>query len=103
MIRTIQPAQTSSVDAPFDPMLRQPYPFHIGEDGAVQRQDFWRGEPSHLIGFQRDRNVQHVDLTTAEWFQQGKDVAVGMWPVFTDAGGGMWNLVQPVASVTETA
>lgn len=100
-IRTIQPAQTETVGAPFNPLLRQPYPFHIEEGGAVQRQDFWCGEPSHLIGFQRHADVQHVDLTADEWFAQSPDAAVGMWPVFTDAGGGMWNLRQPVESVTE--
>ena len=98
--RTIQPAQTRD-NAAYDPKLPLPYPWHIEDDGAVGRQDFWHGDPARLVGFQRD-DVQRVVLTTEDWLAGDADAAVGLKPVFVDSNGDMWNDDRPVQTVTVT-
>lgn len=63
-----------------------PYPFHVTEDGTVEGQDFWQGDPTGVIGFQRNADVQRVDL----WWKdavQNSDAIIGMFPVMTQDGG----------------
>lgn len=97
-MRSIQPAQTSNPTAEYDPKLPLPYPWHIENDGAVGRQDFWHGTPSRLVGFQTG-DVQRVTLTTEAWMAGDADAAVGLHPVFVDDDGDMWNDERPVTSV----
>lgn len=99
---TIQPSQGPNL-APYDPRVSLPYPWHIDPQGQVTRQEFWDGEPAALIGFQRHASRRHVDLLARDWLaSDDPDQAVGMWPVFIDASGGMWSDIRPVASVTVT-
>jgi hypothetical protein len=65
-----------------------PYPFFVTEAGDVEGQDFWRGDPLQVVGFQRDLAVQRIDLW---WVDAVKDPqkAVRMYLVTTDANGGM--------------
>lgn len=98
-MHTLQPAQTSDPAAPYDPKLPLPYPFHIEDDGSVARQDFWRGDPAKLVGFQRG-NVQRVVLTVEDWIAGDADAAVGLKPVFVDSDGDLWNDDRPVQTVT---
>ena len=44
-----------------------PYPYHVGMDGLIQRQDFWKGRPFRLIGFAKDKKVNEVNLLFKEW------------------------------------
>lgn len=103
MYRTIQPCQPGTKPGEYDVLKSLPYPYHISEDGAVERQDFWRGTPEVLIGFQKDVEVQTVDLWCSDWFEGGADEAVGMYPVFRDSDGTLWNDSLAVSKVHETA
>jgi hypothetical protein len=84
-IITLQPSPvTDNLWAGADGSLvegtKLPYPFHVNESGDVQRQDFWRGDPKAVIGFQDDPNVQKVDL----WWDDvvaDPQLAVGKYPV----------------------
>lgn len=98
---SIHPAQTPDVSAEYDPMISVPYPFHIEPDGSVARQDFWRGDPQMLLGFQETADRQRVVLLTAAWLAGDLQKAVGMWPVFSTSNGGMWAHRHPVQRVTE--
>ena len=54
-----------------------PYPHHIDAAGDVGGQEFWRGNPSRLLGFvtnQDDFDIQHVEDPT------------GLYPVFVAHG-----------------
>lgn len=99
-VRTIQPAQTADPAAEYDPMLPLPYPWHIASNGDVERQDFWKGSPARLVGFQRD-NVHRVVLRAEDWMAGEPDAAVGLQPVFVDLDGSMWADARPVTEVTE--
>lgn len=94
---SIQVANTE--DGSYDVHLPLPYPYHIDDDGNVGRQDFWRGEPKSLIGFQAERDRHEVDLFFHD-FWDDPEKAVGMFPVFVDAGGTFWNHLWPVTSVS---
>ena len=50
--RSIQPTQDGVAFGEYDVHQSVPYPYHIDSEGNVLRQDFWRGDPSRLIGFQ---------------------------------------------------
>lgn len=81
-IITIQPAQTTSATAEYDPHKSLPYPYHIEPGGVVGRQDFWRGSPSRLMGFQRGTECRVV--LTIDEFEKQPERAVGFCPVFID-------------------
>ncbi len=75
-----------------------PYPFLIDTDtGNVGRQDFWKGEPAALVGFQRELTEQRIDITVSS-FAQNPDTVVGMFPVFTNDAGNFYTLTTPVTS-----
>ena len=57
-----------------------PYPYHISEDGLIQRQDFWKGRPFRLIGFAKDSEVNQVDLIFEDWIKKPKS-CIGMYAV----------------------
>lgn len=79
--------------------LSVPYPFHIEPSGDVARQDFWKGDPAALIGFQQDANRQTVDLLNRAW-QGDPQEAVGMYPVFVTSEGQMFTWLEPVSAVS---
>jgi hypothetical protein len=92
--KTVQVANTGTGE--YDVHQPLPYPFHIDAEGNVLRQDFWRGEPSRLLGFQEKRDVQHVDLRVEDWLATDDDAPEGWYPVFVDADGTLWNHACPV-------
>ena len=96
--RSIQPTQAGAAFGEYDVHQPVPYPYHIDSDGNVLRQDFWRGDPSRLIGFQATRE-QHVDLFYTDWFKGEADAVVGMYPVFVTDQGEMYTDARPIASV----
>jgi hypothetical protein len=87
---TIQPA--TATGGP------RPYPYHVQPDGRIARQDFWRGTPAQLAGFQRNLRRNQVDLL-CDAFLADPEQAIGMFPVFVNADGGMDTLKAPVESV----
>jgi hypothetical protein len=91
--KALQVANTPSGE--YDVMKPLPYPFHVEPDGSIARQDFWRGEPLRLLGFQHHANRHTVDESAEAWLAGEVEVG-GMYPVFLDADGTMWNHTFPV-------
>lgn len=76
----------------------RPFPFPIDEYGAVLDQDFWKGDPYSLLGFQATAEEQRVSLFFRE-FTENPQQAVGMFPVFVKKGGGLYSFTLPIESV----
>jgi len=96
---SIQPSMT--------PDMHRPYPYFIVAEaesdyaGFVLRQDFWKGDPYALVGFQDRFDVQTVDLHLRD-FIADPSKAVGKYPVFTDANtGGFYTYTVAISDVTE--
>lgn len=66
--------------------LKVPYPFFIDEKGLVGRQDFWKGSPYQLVGFNDIPFAGNIKLTFDK-FKQNIDKAIGMYPVFRNKDG----------------
>lgn len=99
-IITIQPAEvTDQIIEDGTELTRLPYPFHIREDGAIDRQDFWKGEPLALIGFQDQIDVLRVDLGLAEFWRYPQ-TAVGKYAITLDMDGTMNTHLVAIESVT---
>jgi hypothetical protein len=75
---TIQPGMNADMSLP--------YPFHVFEDGRIDRQDFWRGKVFRVIGFQKDFERMTIDLF---WHEATADPerAIGMYVVTADDKG----------------
>jgi hypothetical protein len=75
---TIQPGTAAD--------LSLPYPFHVFEDGRVDRQDFWQGRIFRVIGFQTYFERMTIDL----WWRDAvaePERAIGMYVVTADDKG----------------
>jgi hypothetical protein len=98
---TIQPS--NSPDGGYNVHKPCPKPYHVdAATGEVDRQDFWKGDPFSVMGFQKDRDVQTVDLL---WEDAVKDLEqiVGLYPVLLDTSKGegqMYQLDCPIHSVS---
>ena len=86
------------VSTHYDVRLPLPYPFYISEGGEVADQEFWKGFPRFLVGFQATTD-HRIDLTVREWFKGDPDGCVGMVPVFRDVLGGVYTDRRPVIEV----
>lgn len=89
----------NEVDGSYNVRKPLPYPYHLDKVGVVGRQDYWRGSPERLIGFQR-WDVQEIVLYVQE-FLADPDSAIGLSPVFIDLDGTIWNHEYPVYKVTK--
>lgn len=89
---TIQPEQ-EDVRKPL------PYPFHVDEAGLIGRQEFWRGDPYRVIGFQRHRAVHRVDIAWSEVWER-PELAIGKYLVTSDESGTFSTHQSPIGSVT---
>lgn len=78
-----------------------PVPYHIDPEGFVTHQDYWQGTPLQLAGFTASADVQVVTLDADDWLAGDHQSAVGQYPVFIDADGGMWNTTSAINRVTE--
>lgn len=76
-----------------------PYPFHINEDGSVGRQDFWKGKPQRLLGFNDKPEMGDIKLFVKEFWKRPK-LAIGMYPVFKKKTGGWVTHIIPIESVS---
>ena len=95
---TIQPGQPDE-GMGYNVAKPLPYPWHIDtESGEVGHQEFWNGEPFRLLGFQKNAQVQMVDLMLDQ-FVENPNLAVGMYAVFSDKDGGMYNITVPITHV----
>ena len=96
---TIQPGQPGE-GMKYNPQKALPYPWHIDpETGDVDRQDFWKGDPARLMGFQAEIDVQRVALHRKD-FAADPQKAVGMFAVFLRKDGSMYNIEVPITDVT---
>lgn len=60
-----------------------PFPFFIDEKSYVSKQQFWKGAPYMLIGF-NSKPINGYDpksIDTKEFFKDPKK-AIGMYPIF---------------------
>lgn len=64
-----------------------PYPYLIMSDGAVAGQDFWKGKPARLWGFQSRADVQQIDLACDDWLAGDLTAAINMYAVFLSFEG----------------
>lgn len=83
---------TQAAKSVMDPM---PWPILVNPNGRVEsgRPDAW-----HLLGFQKDLSVQHVDIV----FTDMNDIqeAVNTYPVFSALdGSGIFVVQQPVDNI----
>ena len=67
--------------------------------GRVQRQDFWAGKVSRVIGFVADPFRQEIDLWWAEAWKDPQK-AVGMYVITMDRNGGMATHMTAVESMS---
>lgn len=95
---SIHTANTPSGDN--DVRLPIPYPFHcVPETGEVTRQDFWRGSPTGIAGFQNEIEAQQIDLTWEEAVAD-PDRMIGMFPILLDSTDGIATWTTPVTRYT---
>lgn len=97
---TIQPApHVDHITDDGTELTKLPYPYHTDQDGNIQRQDFWKGDPLRVIGFQKDLAVQQIDL---RWKDALEDIqqAVGMYLVTADKKDDYSSHNTAVASIT---
>lgn len=92
-----QPTVVVVIQPEQQPGLTLPKPYFVDAEGMIGRQDYWKGAPTRLIGFQRDLAVMTVDLEHGLFFDH-PDAAIGLYPVFEDARGNMSTLQAPIAS-----
>lgn len=82
-----------------------PYPFHVdAATGEVGRQDFWKGQPFRVLGFQTDAEAQTVDLRWEEAAADPERIK-GMFAVLLDTSGDestIYHLTCPITDVTVT-
>lgn len=76
-----------------------PYPFVIAEDGDVEGQDFWKGDPAVLVGFQDRFDVKLINLFPEDWWAEPQR-AVNKYPVFTRADSTIYVSQVAIAEVT---
>lgn len=81
------------------PDLTLPYPFVIAEDGKVEHQEFWKGDPGCLIGFQDTLANQTLGMTTDRWWADPQ-LAVGKYPIFVNNNGAIYVARVAIAEVT---
>lgn len=97
---TIQPGNTP--DGTYDVHQPMPYPYHVDvATGEIGRQEFWRGAPFKVIGFQSDAAVQKVDLFWERAVENPEQIK-GMYAVLLDTSESeptIYNLTCPITDV----
>jgi hypothetical protein len=84
-------------------MTKLPYPYVVDQDGLVAGQDFWKGDPYQVIGFQKDLAAQRIDLHWTEVLKDPRS-AVGMYLVTSDENGDWgthWTAVRDMTILQE--
>lgn len=82
---------------------QMPYPYFIEEDGNVGRQDFWKGEPLKLIGFDinpSDHGMSNKSVDLSD-FIRDPEIAVNMYPIFEHKDGEWYTYEDKIKSVNE--
>jgi len=79
-----------------------PYPYFIFADGKIGRQDFWRGHPEELVGFNPKPKTGVMDGTiTFESFWKDPKRCLGMYPIFSNKEGEYSTFLAKIVSIEE--
>lgn len=99
MTITLQPSEyTDHITGDGTELTKLPYPLHVERDGTIGRQDFWKGNPSRVIGFTRDVAAQRIDLLWADVVDSPQQ-AVGTYVVVVGKDGRFSTLVNAIKDV----
>lgn len=79
-------------------MTKLPYPFVADENGDIEHQDLWQGNPLKVIGFQNDLAQQQIDLWWKDAMSDPQQ-AVGKYLVTLDSQGDWGSHTTAIASV----
>ena len=79
--------------------LTLPYPYFVSSRGLIGRQDFWKGKPYKLLGFSAVPKAGSIDLMFSEFWKKPQ-LAVGMYPVFSDKNDNWTTLKDDIANVS---
>jgi hypothetical protein len=90
-IVTLQPSEVTDAlwsmpDGEVVEGRKQPYPFHVDEDGRVLRQDVWQGDPTAVVGFTSSPEARTLAHRWADVWAN-PDLAAGTYVVTTTADG----------------
>lgn len=97
---TLQPsARVDHITGDGRELTQLPYPFHVDAHGEILRQDFWRGNPVRVIGFQKRVDVQRIDRTWHEIWER-PELAVNMYAVTADERGKFSTQTMAIQSCT---
>ena len=100
-VLTLQPAEvTDQLADDGTELTRLPYPFHVDSNGDVLRQDFWKGNPTRVIGFAARLDVHAIDLPWQDALGAPQR-AVGMYAVTSDSKGGWATHTVAIETVTD--
>lgn len=99
MMIKLQPAPETDNIVDGHELTKLPYPFFVTDEGKIDQQDLWQGDPYRAIGFQKDLAVHMIDLW---WTDAIKDVGqvVGMYLV-TSNSSGKWGVHRTAISSAE--
>ena len=75
-----------------------PYPYFIGANSYVGRQDFWQGDPYQLLGFSEKPITGEMEISFEE-FKKNPNIAIGKYPVFCTVQDTWKTLLDPIESV----
>jgi hypothetical protein len=87
-----------SADKQLVEMKKLPYPFAVREDGSVDGQDFWRGDPAAVLGFQNDEEAQQINVWWSDVVAD-PELAVGRFPVMREDNGTIYTYAVKIESV----
>lgn len=84
---TIVIQNSNSSDGSYDVHQPRPYPFFVDKaTGEIDKQEFWKGNPFRVEGFQDDVEVQQIDLSWEDAVAN-LDEAVGKYLVVLNTSG----------------
>lgn len=79
------------------PDMTLPYPYFIDvKTGEVGKQDFWKGEPLRLVGFNPKPDTSGENTLVFKDFVKDPKQAVGMFPVFEHSDGNYFTYQDPI-------
>lgn len=91
-------ARTVMIQPVQSPDGKLPFPYFIGEDGRIGRQDYWKGDPVVLLGFAARFDVEYVDVMFDEFWADPQS-AVGKYAVLGDSAGSMSTHLSAISNV----
>lgn len=76
-----------------------PYPYFINKnDGKIGRQDYWKGNPYRLIGFNDEPKAGDISLSFSQ-FKENPKLAINKYPVFSSKDDEWVTHTNPIESI----